>query len=142
MKNIFKTTLLMFSFAIGGILFQISCSNDDATNNSQNNNINNLTQINKLVFTKGAAFSQTIWICDYDGSNLSQIPITLPVDVQFNGTNGNAYPTLSPDGQTLFFVTYNISSGESEIYSCNVDGSNVQPVYNAGNITLGLGSVN
>lgn len=141
MKNIFKTTLLMCSFAIGGILFQISCSNNDAINNSQNSNINNLAQQNKIVFTKGTGSTQTIWICDYDGSNLSQIPITLPVNVQFNGNNGNAYPTLSPDGQTLFFVTFN-SSGESEIYSCNVDGSNVQPVYNAGNITLGLGSVN
>lgn len=104
MKNIFKTTLLMCSFAIGGILFQISCSNNDAINNSQNSNINNLAQQNKIVFTKGTGSTQTIWICDYDGSNLSQIPITLPVNVQFNGNNGNAYPTLSPDGQTLFLL--------------------------------------
>lgn len=137
MKNFFKTTLLIFAFVIGGIIFQISCSNENQTNSSANS-----TQLNKIIFTKGAGSNQTIWICNYDGTNLTQIPILLPPDVTFNGTNGNAYPRLSPDGQTIFFVTFNMSSGDFVIYSCDVTGNNLQVVHNAGQSILGIGSVN
>ncbi|RZJ31625.1 MAG: hypothetical protein EOO48_01525 [Flavobacterium sp.] len=140
MRNFFKTAIFVVAFAIGGMLFQISCSNSDETSRSIN-------QLNKVLFVKGAGEGQTIWICDYDGSNLSQIPVTLPSGTVLNSTNGNAYPRLSPDGQTVFFVTYIMPTTEYAIYSCNVDGSNVQLVYNAGptittNNVIGLGSVN
>lgn len=137
MKNFLQTSLMILAFVIGGVIFQISCSNENQINSSAN-----LAQLNKIIFTKGASSGQTIWVCDYDGANLTQIPITLPSDVTFNGTNGNAYPRLSPDGQTIFFVAFNSTTNNAGIYSCDISGNSLQVVHNAGQAILGIGSVN
>jgi Tol biopolymer transport system component len=121
MKNFLKTTVSILAFVIGGVIFQISCSNENQTNRAAN-----LTQLNKIIFTKGVSSDQTIWICD----------------VTFNGTNGNAYPRLSPDGQTIFFVAFNNTTNNAGIYSCDISGNNLQVVHNAGQAVLGIGSVN
>jgi len=126
MKNFLKTFLFAAAFVCGGILFQISCSNSDEEN------FLDTSQLNKIIFTKGVGEFQTLWTCNYDGSNLTQIPIALPPNVAFNGNNGNAYPRVSPDGQTIFFVCVDNSDFSYALYSCDISGNNLQEVYNSG----------
>ena len=134
MKNLLKSTLYLSVFALAGILFQISCSNSDRQNFSTNS-----TPLGKLVFAKRAPSDWQIWTCNYDGTNLNQVPITLPANVVFNFSNLQTNVKLSPDGQKVFFVCLYNSTGYV-IYSCDVNGSNLQPVTtvnNASNIELG-----
>ena len=123
MKNLLKSTLYLSVFALAGILFQISCSNSD--NKSITNSLT--ASQNKLIYTKWDTAGQSIWICDYDGTNQTQIPITIPINTQFNNANGNANPKLSPDGQTIFFVV-NRSGGGNSIYTCDINGANITEI--------------
>ncbi|WP_298303963.1 hypothetical protein [Flavobacterium sp.] len=138
MKNLLRSTLYLSVFALAGILFQISCSNSDNDNKTQST-----SQINKIVYLKNIASSLQIWTCNYDGTSQSQIPINLPTNVSISYVNQGASPRLSPDGLKVFFITItNPTSGASygSIYSCNIDGTNVQEVVaipNADDIQLG-----
>ncbi|MES2411250.1 MAG: hypothetical protein V4535_07370 [Bacteroidota bacterium] len=118
MKNILKSSLYLIAFAGAGILFQISCSAEDSTT----------LLTDKLIYTVFNPSGQSIWTSDYDGTNQTQVPITLPANIEFNATNGNADAKLSPDGQKIFFIVWNTTSGGNEIYSCDISGANVQQV--------------
>lgn len=126
MKNFLKTGLYFFAFAIAGILFQISCSNSDSENLSPNAQ-------GKLIFTKWnngtGTIVPSIWTCNYDGTDLAEVPITLPTGVIFNTANGHDEVKLSPDGLKIFFLGFNTTTITKGIYSCNFDGSNVQEVH-------------
>ena len=123
MKNLLKSTLYLFVFALAGILFQISCSSDSISTSS--------TPLGKIVYTKRAGGLLQIWTCNYDGTAQAQIPITLPSNVNFNfwSTNNSAISAsdetsvkLSPDGQNVFFATVtNPGSGSQyfSIYTCD-----------------------
>lgn len=126
MKNLLRSTLYLSVFALAGILFQISCSNSD--NKNVTNNVTALQ--NKLIYTVfNYSTGQTIWTSNYDGTNPTQVPITLPTNISFNNVNGNADAKLSPDGQKIFFIVVNNSTGGNEIYSCDINGSNLQQVF-------------
>lgn len=135
MKNLLRSALYLSIFAIAGILFQISCSSD-----SMESSISSVP-IEKIVFAKRTSASEwQIWACNYDGTNLTQVPFTLPANVIFSNSNLNAIAKLSPDGQKVFFLAYDNNTNNYSIYSCNVDGSNtheVIPVADATNIVLG-----
>ncbi|SHF68007.1 hypothetical protein SAMN05444377_11585 [Flavobacterium fontis] len=138
MKNFFKSSMYLFAFFVAGILFQISCSNSDS---EKNNNAVNSTPIEKIVYCKWGP-TQSIWICNYDGSNPTQIPINLPSNLRFNNVNGNANPKLSPDGQTVFFQVLNPTAQSTSIYSCNINGSNLVEVATDFSDQLWIGSAN
>ena len=124
MKNFLTKTVYLFAFVIAGIIFQISCSNSDDQSLPA-------SQLGKLIYSKWDGSGQTIWICDYDGSNQTQIPVALPSNLHFNTANGNVNAKLSPDGQTIFFVVIDDTSGLSGanvIYSCDISGNNLQAI--------------
>ena len=126
MKNLLKSTLYLFVFAIAGILFQISCSNSDDTNAVINPE--KIIYVKKDFPTSG---QQSIWTVNIDGSNPTQIPITLPTNLKFYITYGSGEHStarLSQDGQTVLFTLQNTGTGETYIYSCNIDGTNLQEV--------------
>jgi len=143
MKNFFKTTLYVSVFALAGVLFQISCSNADQSNQP---NAVNVTPIGKIVIAKRPSGSDwQIWTCNYDGTNMTQVPITLPPNVVFNNANLQTNVKLSPDGQKVFFVTISNSgtpNGYPSIHSCDINGANLQEVANLGLVTnMELGGV-
>lgn len=126
MKNVLKSGLYLFVFAMAGVLFQISCSNsDDATTT-----LVNPTASGKIVYarqTTGSSYE--IWTCDYDGSNQALVNTTLPANVEYSTTNANRTSVkISPDGQKIFFIGFNTVDNRWTMYSCDFDGSNVQPV--------------
>lgn len=120
MKNLLKTTFYVCIFALAGILFQISCSNSDDASSST------AVSASKILYTQYDPVNYfTIWYCDIDGSNPTQVPITLPAGMFFQNANANGFVRFSPDGQKVLFV---VNDGHNKIYSCNLDGSDFQQV--------------
>lgn len=122
MKKLSFASVILTCFSLSIILVQFSCSkNTDA----QAPNNPGLTQLNKLVYfaENNTGFGGDIWIANYDGSNQTKVNITIP-----SGYVITSYARLSPDGKTLFFVGENKSTEEDNIYSCNIDGSNVKEI--------------
>jgi hypothetical protein len=135
MKNLLKSTLYLFVFALAGILFQISCSNSDNTNQTQNT-----SQLNKIIYSKHVGAEIQIWTCNYDGTSQTQIPIALPANVIVNNNNSQATPRLSPDGQSVFFVALNMTTSLYSVYSCDITGNNLQeivPPVSTANLIIG-----
>lgn len=136
MKNLLKSAFYLSVFTLAGIIFQISCSNSESTT------LLSSTPIGKIIFTKvittGTSSQQQIWTSNYDGTDQTQIPVTLPPNVYLNfytGTNtinsGANNIKLSPDGQKVFFVTIanpNQSNQFYSIYSCDLSGANLTEV--------------
>ncbi len=126
MKNVFKTTLYIISFALAGVLFQISCSNSDETTLAEPED--------KFVFVKKDFITggiQSIWIANYDGTSQTQIPISLPTgyslySVYSSGEHSTA--KLMRDGNLVVFTVEKNATHETYIYSCNIDGSNLQQI--------------
>jgi hypothetical protein len=125
MKKLLMGTVILSSFAIALSLVQISCSKTNAQSTNSN-----LTQLSKIVYSRQNIISSDmqIWIANYDGTNPAQIPISLPANVTITGDAAVSSVKLSPDGQTLFFLAYDNTTTVSSIYSCNINGSNVQLV--------------
>lgn len=141
MKKLLLGTIVLLLFAVSLLLVQISCSKTGAQVNATKTVGNN--QLNKIIFTKDNDNGGCeIWLCDYDGSNQQQIPVTLPEHFYIdNNSNANAV-RLSPDGQTVFFVgNYtNITPGtQSSIYACTIDGKNMRLVVQGGSKKMHLG---
>ncbi|MES2863987.1 MAG: hypothetical protein V4666_07705 [Bacteroidota bacterium] len=140
MKFFLRSTLYLSVFALAGVIFQISCSNSDNLNQNLN-----VTQVNKLIYFKntGTASGLQLWTSNYDGTSQTQIPISLPTNVYINNANQGATPRLSPDGQKVFFVTLNITTSNYSIYSCDINGSNLQEIITSTNPEyLVIGSAN
>ena len=131
-----KTIIILLFAAIALTSLQIACSKSEA----QTSNSTALTPLNKLVFTK--VVSQTvpreIWTCNYDGSNATKVPLP-------SGLYLTESPTavLSPDGRKIFFIAgttatpgfnntpYTFST-DTDLYSCNIDGTNVTKIVDSG----------
>ena len=123
MKKLLFGTIILSLFAISLSIVQVSCSKTTAQTSSVVN------QVSKILYTSYSGGNYKLWIANYDGTNATQINIALPagVDMQYGNSNFSMY--LSPDGQKIFFFAGNpISPGANSLYSCNVNGTNVQPV--------------
>ena len=144
-KNFLKSSMYLVAFAAAGILFQVSCSNSDDGMANINPNNPNLNNVGKIIYfhLEQDVNNRGIWTCNYDGTGATQIPIILPANSMFSMDNGDPRPRLSPDGQKVFFLvtgTINSNAGTS-IYSCNIDGSNLQPIVIANNSSELIGGV-
>ena len=140
MRNFFRGGLYFLTFAVVGIIFQISCS-ADASNVSQNE-----TMLNKVIYAKNTFTSDgiKIYTCNYDGTNQTEVVITLPPNIFiFNGASQHATPRLSPDGQKIFFLAYNpTDNNQTYLYSANIDGSNPIAIVEGIGGQLEIGNVN
>ena len=136
MKNFLKSSMYLVAFAAAGILFQVSCSNSDE--NARNVSLNNL---GKIVYFHLEDNNRGIWTCNYDGTSAAQIPVILPANMMYSMENGDPRPRLSPDGQKVFFLVSTTTNAGASIYSCSIDGSNLQPVVISNNSSEFIGGV-
>ena len=138
MKNLLKGTILLACFSISLGLIQMSCSKSDAQTPTQN-----LSQLNKVIYLKYApgGGNGQIWTANYDGTGAIQIPVALTSTMQITYDQNSFTLRLSPDGQKVFFSGTDTAtpSLQPSVYSCNIDGSNVQLVVssNTGVIKFG-----
>ena len=124
MKKLLMGTVCLSLFAIALTTIQLSCSKTNAQNGSALP-----TQFNKILYTTQSSGNYKLWTANYDGSSPTQINIALPAGVSLDFGSSYFSIHLSPDGQKIFFFGSNpVSPGANSLYSCNIDGSNVQPV--------------
>jgi hypothetical protein len=94
------------------------------------------TQLNKIVFVKYNSSIAELWTANYDGTNQTKINITLPAGNIITGEGGNG--RLSPDGQIVFFNVEESSTLKWHIYKCNINGTNVQKIIDAGTANVAM----
>jgi len=124
MKNFLRTSLYVMAFALAGVFFQISCSNTDESASPSGEKF---VYVKKDFATTGA---QSIWIANIDGTDNIEIPIVLPANHSFYSiysSGEHSSVKLSQDQQSILFTVQNTSQ-QTFIYSCNVDGTNLQQV--------------
>lgn len=135
MKKVILTSAVLLLFALSISIFQISCQQDVIADDGENIG---LIQLNKIIYTKHSREPESyeIWIANYDGTSNTKVNIMLPSGV-FLGLGDDV--RLSPDGKKIFFaagppVNYNgFTFAETcDLYSCNVDGSNVTKIVDRG----------
>lgn len=127
MKKLLLGSAALLIFAISLMIFQISCKKEAVAQSPATG----ITQQNKILYQKYIAATSTseIWISNYDGSNNHKVNIALPANLRIRQES-----RLSPDGQKIFFGAGTATAPYNfYIYSCNVDGSNVQQVIDDGN---------
>ena len=122
MRKLLLATACLSLFAIVLTIVQTSCSKTSAQTLAP-------TQVSKILYTSQASGNYKLWMANYDGTNATQINIGLPagVTMQYGSSSFSMY--LSPDGQKIFFFANNtVSPGANSLYSCNINGTNVQAV--------------
>ena len=129
MKNILMASAILFLFSMSILVIQTSCSKISAQTST-----NSVTQINKIIYLKGFGASGEVWTANYDGSNATQVPITLPANVIFDNNVGTFSLSISPDGQKIFFTALNTTGSTyvQEIYSCDITGTNLTQIASGG----------
>ena len=85
---------------------------------------------------RNAPNEQVIYTSNYDGAGKSKIPVSLPAGRTFRSIPVHA--ALSPDGKKLFFEVYESTTSTYFIYSCLIDGSNLQIVHGGSQNLIGL----
>jgi len=100
------------------------------------------TQPNKLLFFKRrkgyyATNWEEMWIANYDGTNAQKVNIVAPAGMS---VDLDSDPTISPDGQRIFFGMKETSTGSTHIYSCKSDGSNLIKVVDGNTSDLFIGT--
>ncbi len=121
MKNLLLGSLVLLIFSSSVLILQVSCSKSVATP------LDNVTPIEKIIFVKRNPTNSnepTVWTANYDGSNLTQVPIVLPANVQVSFESYTTSVRLSPDATKIFFGGINTSTNKYGIYRCDIDGSN------------------
>jgi hypothetical protein len=64
-----------------------------------------------------------LWICNYDGSNATQINLTLPSGVVVDWNYPRFSIKLSPDGQRIFFSGFNTVAQTGLLCSTDISGN-------------------
>lgn len=129
-----KVLVILTLSAILITSLQIACSKSEAQTPTTSSGA--ITQVGKIVFSRG----QKIWICNYDGTGLTQLNIVLPQGIGFSD---GVDPIVSPDGRKIFF-TAGAQAGTStdyysDLYSCNIDGSSVTKIVDRAGSFIQLG---
>jgi len=124
MKKILMGSLSLMIFSCAILVFQISCRKDAIAQTT--------TGTNKILFFKNQTTNVTgpfeTWIMDEDGSNQTQFFVTIP------GRKINRM-RLSQDEKKLIIDAIDLASLNTnypalEIFTANIDGSNVQQITN------------
>jgi hypothetical protein len=110
MKKLLFGAIVLFIFSLSLLIIQTSCSKSEAQTSSA------INQLNKLIFTTG---DRKFWMCNYDGSNVTQINLALSSGHRVQSNIGFAF-VLSPDGQKVFF---NTSDANGNLVICSTDNS-------------------
>lgn len=137
MKQLLMASLVLLIFSISLLIVQSSCSKSGAQNTPTN-----ITQLGKIVYAKNYLTPNVeIWTANYDGSNATQVPLTLPSNIKIDVNASYFSLKISPDGQTIFFSAYDetLTNYSPTIYSCSISGTNLTEVIPAVNGSARLG---
>lgn len=122
-------TRLILSASVCAVIFVTGCKK----NNASSGPVNIITfpaQQNKIVYLDylNGPDTYTLWTANYDGLDAQQVNIAMPANVKLGG----GPPKISPDDKKIYFNGLSTVSYISSVYSCDMDGSNVQLVVTGG----------
>lgn len=132
MKKLLLGTIVLLSFCLAGIIFQISCTKNSGAQPNPTNT--GLKQLNKILYEPDYSNDNgsATYIVNYDGSNPQELTIPIP-----QGMTNIGGARLSPDGKTIFFYgwnpqfhTSNALGGQiiNNLYSGSLNGNSVSNV--------------
>ena len=124
MKKLLLSTAILIAFSFSVILFQISCKKEGKADTI----INTVTQQGIIIYMQPDNTHQLIGIytANYDGTGAKKIKILLPTpDLAISDKS----LSISPDRKTIVFTVYSLTNtGTNDIYSCDLNGSNLKKV--------------
>jgi hypothetical protein len=154
MKKIAQAILFLTLVGVLILSTQISCQKANAqTPTNQTVAAANLILLGKGIQVAGQPYTDSgkviqttvntiqFSVANIDGSNIRQIPITLPSSLYVGsvyGTTSSGY--LTPGGQTIVFNVHDQPNKVFAIYSCSIDGSNLKKVIDLDSQTQLIGS--
>jgi hypothetical protein len=158
MKKLLMGSIVITIFAITTSIIQVSCKKDVIAQNSSyvlptatnsklggvivgsglsitsdgilstsGNSINKILYVVKQISPTASTLYE-MWIANYDGLNKTKVGLTLPRNIV---VKDDMDPRLSPDGKKIFFLAYNtdvITTPKTSLWSCNIDGSNINQI--------------
>lgn len=125
MKKVLLSSITLFLFSASIMMFQISCQKEANARISESPT--------RIVFAKGNGSTLEIWYCNSDGSGMNELNITTTFDKIYRVIE-------TPVDNKIFFTARETSTVNPNLYSCNLDGSNVQKLTNETSLGAWLGS--
>ena len=123
MKTLLKSSFVLFVFSLSIILFNISC--EKQVEAQTNTTVTAAQNVGLIFFRKIGDKYNEFYKANYDGTNQVKITVaSVPAGMEFDFTSFR----VSPDGKKVFFMLYNESSGQQNIYSCNIDGTGITKI--------------
>ena len=122
MKKFLLGSIAFFLFSLSISILQTSCDKEVDASPEVDTEVK---QLNKVFYFKcpDDKYPGEIWSANYDGTGQTKINILMPSGYEIGSDGG---PHLSPDGKRLFFTANRMNTHESNIFSCNLDGSDVR----------------
>lgn len=101
-------------------MFQVSCNKDAI---AETNNTTDKIIFVKTINNNSDKRASEVWTANIDGTNQQKVNIIIPKEFEING-NIN----ISKDGTKIILVLYEQRTQSMDIYTCNIDGSNLKKV--------------
>lgn len=137
MKKILLSSAVLTIFAISIIIFQLSCKK---TAEAQNGGTTSNSSAGIVLYDVRTDTKDEIWKVNIDGTGNQKVNIVLPANVEFNIGDGGNY-RLTADAKKIVFNAENNITNKTQLYICNIDGSNLKLIIEGSDID-NLGDVN
>ena len=118
MKKVLLGSAVLTAFSLSIIAFQLSCQKSVSAQTT------GYKPLNILLYTveQPPAYTIQLWTANTDGTDQQQIPVSLPSGYVISSSDAR----LTMDGKTVIFVVSPSIGGNSSLYSCSLDGSNLK----------------
>ncbi len=140
MKKFLLGSIAFFLFSISISILQTSCDKDA---DAENSSFEEFTPIKKILYYKRASRVTEIWLCNYDGTDHIKVNLSLPNGIVF--PDPSEFLFLSADGKKIFFTAGPDDglgfSVKTDIYSCNLNGSNLTKIVTGDGSFIVIGDV-
>ena len=110
MKKLFLSSMILLLFSFSIIIFQMSCKKSVSAQSSN-------SAVTEVAFIKETNQTFQLWVCTSTGANLTQVPIPPTYNV-------GSVENIVTNGVILFEAEIGTSQVPN-LFSCNVDGSNI-----------------
>jgi Tol biopolymer transport system component len=115
MKKLLLSSIILLLFSCSLLIFQVSCQKEA---NARQSDVSNQ---NKILFTRATDISSEIWIADSDGRNQRKINFSLLPNEKMNPNI-----SISPDNSNIYITTSEKVGNyyRARLYTIDLNGNN------------------
>ncbi|UAY51185.1 TolB-like translocation protein [Ferruginibacter albus] len=133
MKKLLMGAVVLFLFAVSISIIEISCQKSDAQpapTTSTRTVLFAKPAIKSIIGTDTTYLGANLFVCNIDGSNARQIPISLPSSRYILAANYLGYTAcLTPNADSVVFNASSSNGGNAvSIYTCALDGTGLREI--------------